>query len=211
LERKEGVARLEVQAVGAIPQSGLSGDRGRPGMRWFSDLGESLCARAPCNRSPDEAFHEVPTNQSDRHCGGEGILQPSHGLSFREGCETAIAETPTDQFMTAAGHQLKGVCDWIALRSWARTMQRWAWAASRSAKLAKFGKPAGAQCGRGTPSSCHRAAPAVVSAHVHQRRSQHGRHLVGLSTYIRDVLFGLHERDDLIASISMSASIGLAK
>ena len=64
LERREGVARPEIQASGSVFLLGrLAGDRGRPGMPVvFPMWEESLCARPPLNRSPDEALHEVPSD-----------------------------------------------------------------------------------------------------------------------------------------------------
>ena len=49
--------------------------------RWFFQLEESLCARPPRNRSPDEALHEVPTDPPDGRRGGEGVDQ--HRTAYR--------------------------------------------------------------------------------------------------------------------------------
>lgn len=76
-----------------VPFRASSGDYGRPGNRWFFLLGRNhFCARPPRNRSPIEAFHEVPEDQYDGRRSGEGVDQHSHGLSYREGFEAALAK-----------------------------------------------------------------------------------------------------------------------
>ena len=42
---------------------------------------ESPVARPPRHRSPDEALHEVPSDRYAAGGGGEGVVQPVHGLS----------------------------------------------------------------------------------------------------------------------------------
>ena len=93
-ERREGVARPEFRArrrrrpEGAVPP----GDRGRPGMEVVLQRGESLCAWLQCNRSPNEDFHEVPSDPYRHRRGGQGGDQRRHGLSHRAGPATAIAK-----------------------------------------------------------------------------------------------------------------------
>lgn len=54
----------------------------------FSALEESPCARPPCNRPPDEDFHEVPSDRAGRHRGGKGL--PGAGGLIKA---TSAAET----------------------------------------------------------------------------------------------------------------------
>lgn len=52
------------------------------GMPVVFPLEESLCARPPRNRSPDEAFHEVPSDPYDGRRGGEGVDHRSCGFQW---------------------------------------------------------------------------------------------------------------------------------